>query len=471
LAETLSCDVAVIGAGTAGLSAERAAREAGARTLLIDPAFAGTVCATVGCMPSKLLIAAGRRAEAVRSAGLFGLATAPPGVDGKAVMDRLRRVRDGFVDGVLDTFASLPDGTQVKARARLTGPTQLALDDGRSVSAGAIVIATGAEPAIPEPFKGLGELALTNRTVFDMEDLPGSLAVIGAGPIGLELAQALARLGVEVHVLDKARRLDVVPDNDLEPCIRDLMQREFALTLGAEIEAERRDGRVRLCWSGGDTPGEALFDRVLIAAGRPPSLEGLGLAAAGLECDETGVPLFNRQTLQCGEAPVFLAGDATGRQAVLHVASTEGAIAGRNAACWPDLTAATRSPAFSLVFTEPAIAVLGAPPDDDSLTGAADFSGQGRARVDAVASGGVRLYAEPTKGRLTGAVLACPGAEHLAHLIAWAIQRGETASGMLSLPFYHPTLEEGLKGALKAICAAVPEGLPQDRDHGDPPGA
>jgi len=157
----MRCDVAVIGAGTSGLAAERAARQAGAKTLLIDDRFAGTTCTTVGCMPSKLLIAAANAAKSIRKAATFGIGALEPAIDGHAVMARLRKERDGFVAATLRSIDEIPTGICVRQRARFTGRTTLTLGDGTTVSAKAIVIATGARPSVPKVFEPLGDLVLT----------------------------------------------------------------------------------------------------------------------------------------------------------------------------------------------------------------------------------------------------------------------------------------------------------------------
>lgn len=462
----LDCDVAVIGAGTAGMSAERSARRGGARTLLIDDRFAGTTCATVGCMPSKLLIAAAHAAHAVRHAGVFGI-HAEPTIDGAAVMARVRAERDRFAEatrGVLDT---LPEGVRVQAMARFTGPTTLALDDGRSVSARAVVIATGSRPAVPPAFAALGERVLTNESVFELPDLPGSLAVIGAGPLGLELAQAFARLGVAVAVFDRAEALGHVADDEVASVYAEILGRELDLHLGTDPKPEADGDGVLLTWQ----DGSRRFDRVLVAAGRPPALDRLDLAAAGLTLDERGVPGFDRGTMQCGEAPIFLCGDADGDRPVLHEASAEGAIAGACAATWPKVQPARRMPDFAITFTDPPLATIGRPLEHGMCIGAASYSDQGRARVEARAAGLARLYADARDGRLLGATLLTPAAEHLAHLLVWAMDDERSASDLLAHPIYHPTLEEGLRPALRDICAEVHAPVPDSRDQGSPSGA
>jgi dihydrolipoamide dehydrogenase len=468
----LICDVAIIGAGTAGLAAERSARAAGAATLLIDDRFAGTTCATVGCMPSKLLIAAGKAAHHVAQAPIFGIMAPPPVVDGPAVLARVRAERDRFIAATLKAVDALPEGVALLARARFTGPTTLALDDGRTVTAKAIVIATGARPVVPKPYAALGDPVLTNETIFDLPDLPRSIAVIGAGPLGLELAQALARLGVVTTVFDEGTTLAGLKDREVETALRAILERDLTFRLGVEI-VPRREGegdRAVLRWRGA-SEGEQGFDRVLVATGRAPQLGDLGLEASGLTLDDHGTPRFDRATMQCGDAPVFLAGDADADRPVLHEASAEGAIAGYNAAVFPDVARSQRMLPFAISFTDPPVAEVGAPADDESVIGIAPYDDQGRAKVEARADGLVRIYAARPDGRLTGAAMVGPGMDHIAHLLAWAIARGETATALLAQPFYHPTLEEGLQAGLRAICDTVHAPIPPDQDQGALPGA
>ena len=209
---------------------------------------------------------------------------------------------------------------------------------------------------------------------------------------------------------------------------------------------------------------------LLLAAGRPPNVRDLGLEAAGLTLDDHGVPVFDRETLQCGEAPVFIAGDANADRPVLHEASAEGAIAGRNAVAWPAVVRSARMVPFSMIFTDPPVVQVGRAPQGEALTGRSDYGDQGRARVEARGHGQVLLQAAAPDGRLTGAEICAPGGEHLGHLLAWAITEGHTASDLLSRPFYHPTLEEGLRNALRDICRATSRPLPGDQDEGAPPG-
>ncbi|MDO6587755.1 dihydrolipoyl dehydrogenase [Salipiger sp. 1_MG-2023] len=461
----LTCDVAIIGAGTAGLAAERSARKNGARTLLIDPAFNGTTCATVGCMPSKLLIGAARAAQDARGAGAFGIRTSV-GVDGPAVLQRLRKLRDDFVDATRAGIAKLPEKSRITARARFTGPDRLALSTGETVQAGAIIIATGSSPMIPPPYRDLAGL-LTNDTIFELEDLPQSLAVIGGGVIGLELAQAMARLGTRVAIFDQGDELGGTRCKDVQAALQEALSRELTLHLGTHPVPQDDNGQIRIDWDGGSDK----FDKVLVATGRAPNLAGLGLEKTGLSLNDKGLPEVDPETLQCADAPIFLIGDANAARPLLHEASDEGAIAGRGAVAFPARVPSSRKTPLAITFTDPPLVSVGAAPDDGAKTGSADYTNQGRARVDNRNTGLARIHASAPDGRLIGADLFCPGADHMGHLLALAIAQGLTARDLLDQPFYHPTLEEGLKPALREICAAVPLQIPGDRDTGSPPGA
>ncbi|CAM3071106.1 dihydrolipoyl dehydrogenase [Paracoccus nototheniae] len=451
----LICDVAVIGAGTAGIAAERAARKQGARTVLIDPEFRGTMCANTGCMPSKLLIAASRSAHDARRAPVFGILPGVLTIDGAAVMDRLRQERDRFVAFTRESFDDLPEGTAIRGWAKFVAPGVLELQTGQRIRARSIVIATGATAQIPPPFKDLGPRVLTNETLFDLPDLPASLAVIGGGPIGLELAQAMGRLGVVVTLFDRETRLGKAGSDPVHDALHRAMSRDMTLCLGVDTTARPDPGGIRIDWTGAET-GHGVFTHVLVATGRAPALDGLDLAASGLDLDDHGTPVFDRDTMQCESSqrdttPVFIAGDADADAPLLHEASTEGAIAGHNAAIYPRSRAGRRSSPFTLTFTDPPLAQVGAAPGPDTITGYSDYSDQGRARAEARAEGVMVLYADP-QGRLTGAEMCCPGAEHLSHLLVWAVQSRALAADILALPFYHPTLEEGIKAALRQIC-------------------
>lgn len=449
MSETLTCDVAVIGAGTAGLSAWRAATAAGKRALIVERGPGGTTCARVGCMPSKLLLASAKAAERARRAGLFGVRTGAVEVDGAAVLARVRSERDRFVASACENWFAVPEAQRISGAARFVGPTTLAVEGGPRIEAGAMVIAAGARPVVPPVLNPIRDLVRTYETVFEIEALPKRLAVLGAGPLGLELAQAFAWLGAEVTVIDKSAAVANVTDPEVAEACRDLFGRTLDLRLEAEVRsAELAGGEARLCWTG----GEGRFDMVLAASGIRPELEPLDLRAAGLDLDERGTPRFDPVTRRCGKSSVFMAGDAGGDRPVLHEAARQGEIAGTVAAGGE---ARPRLPALYMTFTEPEIVAVGC--DHDALPeghriGRADFAEDGRARIDGGpdAGGLARVYAD-RDGRLLGGALGGPGAEHLGHVLALAVARGMSAEELADQPFYHPCLEETLREACRDL--------------------
>lgn len=196
--QTLNVDVAIIGAGSAGLNARRQVETMGKRALLIESGPYGTTCARVGCMPSKLIIAAADAAHEVRGAGRFGVRV-PDGarVDGRAVMTRVRAERDRFVGFVVRDTEAIPAEQRLRGRARFVGPNTLEVrsavgpDEVVRVEARAVVVATGSAHVVPPPFDALRDHVMVSDDVFELEDLPASLVVIGTGVIGLELAAKL----------------------------------------------------------------------------------------------------------------------------------------------------------------------------------------------------------------------------------------------------------------------------------------
>lgn len=453
--ERITCDVAIIGAGTAGLTAERAASGEGATTCMIEAGPGGTTCARVGCMPSKLLISAADAAHAAAGAATFGVHPENVRIDGRQVMSRVREHRDRFVAGVFRGIEKNPPTHFVTGQARFLDEGTLMVGDATRVEARAVVIAVGSRPSIPEPLRHLGPRLLTSETVFELEDLPRSVAVIGAGPLGLELAQALHRLGVRTTLLDRGKRLGGLTDETVNEVAKAVFAEELDLRLGVDVGAEVAGEEVRVTWEGASA-GEGMFDRVLVAAGRRPPLDDLDLGKAGLRLDENGTLLFDSRTLRCGDSAIYIAGDANHDRPLLHEAALEGKIAGRNAARHPAAEPGDRPVALAIVFTDPQIASVGRIPDAaDLASGSIDFTDQGRAKVMGANRGVLRLYGSRATGTLEGAQMACPGGEHFAHLIAWAVEAGIPPKALIELPYYHPTLEEGLRTAFRDLCRAM----------------
>lgn len=448
-------DVAIIGAGTAGLAAYRAAKAAGKRALLIEGGPYGTTCARVGCMPSKLLIAPAEAAHAVDRYPGFGLALeGRVSVDGKAVMARVRSERDRFVGFVTRGVEEIADADKVRGLAHFVDDRTLDVDGRVTVRATAIVIATGSSPAYPAAWKALGDRVITNDDVFELPDLPESVAVFGPGVIGLELGQALHRLGVRVKVFGRGGGVGPLSDPALLREARRIFGEEFYLDTDAHAEVARDGDQVVVSYRALD--GSAQVERfmyLLAATGRTANVGGLSLERTSLATDARGVPLFDRTTLRCGDSSIFIAGDVNNDVPLLHEAADEGRIAGDNAASFPDVHRGLRRALLSVVFSDPQIAIVGGGlariGETPHVTGEVSFANQGRARVMLRNQGLLHVYAEIGTGRFLGAEMLGPDAEHIGHLLAWALQMDMTVAQMLEMPFYHPVVEEGLRTALR----------------------
>ena len=468
--DTLQVEVAVIGAGSAGLTAYRAAKSHGKRVVLIEGGPYGTTCARVGCMPSKLLIAAADAAHAASGAAAFGVHATSLRIDGRAVMARLRAERDHFVSFVLDAVEHIPDADRLRGYARFLDGQRLQVDDHTVVEAQRIVIATGSSAAVPALLQEAGDRLVVNDDVFEWQDLPNSVAVIGSGIIGLELGQALHRLGVRVTIFGRSERVAKLQD----PAVLAAASRY----LGDELDLRLQTEVLKVTWYGHEvqvlsrnadgSEQTDIYDYLLSATGRTPNLQGLGLEYAGIALERHGVPLFDTHTMQCGSSSIFIAGDANNDSPVLHEAVDQGRIAGDNAGRYPALRPGLRRTPLTIAFSDPQIMTVGltfwmlqtAAPDAFAI-GEVSFEDQGRSRVMRQNRGLLRVYGEYRSGRFLGAEMIGPRAEHLAHLLAWACQAGMTVTQMLDMPFYHPVIEEGLRTALRDLNEKLLHGLPE----------
>ena len=447
-------DVVIVGAGTAGLAALREVRKRTESFLLVNAGPYGTTCARVGCMPSKALIAAANACHLRTKLGEFGIRGGEAlSADLPAVMQRVRALRDRFVSGVLEATETLGE-RRLDSRARLDGPNRVVVD-GRVVAAKQVVLAPGSRPIVPGPWRDFGDRILTSDTLFEQPDLPRRIGVIGLGAIGVEIAQALARLGLEVHGFDGAERMAGLSDEKVAATLRDSLAEEFPIHLGEEVELAAADGAIAMRWRG----GSVAVDKVVAAVGRRPNIEGLGLETLGVPLDDKGMPEVDPETMRIADTPVLLAGDANGVKPLLHEAADDGHVAGINATTETPVRLPRRTP-LSIVFCHPEAAVVGQRAKDldpaGTLTGEVDFASQGRARIQQENRGLLRLYAAKGDGRLLGAEMAAPAGEHMAQLLALAIGRGLTVNDLLRLPFYHPTVEEGLRTALRDIARELP---------------
>ena len=455
--EERQVDVAIIGSGSAGLYAMGRVRPSGKSVVLINGGELGTTCARVGCMPSKAVI---QVAEDFHRRGVFkrfglegeeGLS-----LDVSEAMGYVQDLRDMFVERVVSNSTDrMPEGMFIEGYTRFVEPNVLEMEDGQRIRAGHIIVATGSRPIIPAAWQAFRDRIITTDEFFELEELPPSIAVVGLGVVGLELGQSLHRLGCDVVGVDLRDAIGGLSDPEVNKSAIAIIGKEFPLWLGhgAEI-TEGSNGRLKV--SAGENSVEV--DRVFASIGRQPNVEKLGLELIGAPVDARGIPLYDPNTMQVGDLPVFLAGDVTGERPMLHEAGDEGRIAGQNAVS-DSVTAYRRKTPLSITFCDPNIVQVGqsyASLDmDTAAVGEVQMAPVGRALIMAKNKGVIRVYADKTSGTMLGAEMVCAKAENLGHLLAWSIQQGLTVGELLRMPFYHPVIEEALQAALYDLYAKV----------------
>ena len=422
----IETDVVIIGAGTAGYNAFREARKHTDKVLLVNKGHWGTTCAMEGCMPSKLLIGASENAHQFDISKRYGVNLGKPEIDRKGVMDWMQYYRKKWAFGLHDRATQPSDNeyynNAIHGEARFINENTLDVE-GQIIEFKSAVLSTGSTPFIPNNlnFKN----TLTTDTIFNLPELPKSLAIVGAGVIALELGQCLSRLGVRVKFFTRDGNVGRFNDPKIKALAKEIFNDELIIYSRPDMNEETFKG----------------FDYVLVAAGRKPNM------LEGLE-----VNLEDRVMSSTNHDNIFIAGDVNGQITLQHEAADEGRIAGMNAG----RVAVGASPRngklrapIGIVFTDPQIMSVGNPYNEEYQVGEIDWSNQGRSNVMQKTKGLTRLYAKD--GMFMGAEGIGPDQEHHAHLLAWAFQMNMSIEQMLSMPFYHPVTLEGIRTALKDI--------------------
>jgi pyruvate/2-oxoglutarate dehydrogenase complex dihydrolipoamide dehydrogenase (E3) component len=403
----------VVGAGTAGLVTAAAAAGLGARVALVERHLLGGDCLNVGCVPSKAVIRSARAVRELREAAALGVrAPGPPEVDFGAVMERVRRVRAELAPHDSAARFSGELGVDVFfGPARFTAPDAVAVD-GQVLRFTRAVVATGGRPATP-PIPGLAETGfLTNETVFALTARPGRLAVIGGGPIGCELAQAFRRLGVAVTVLEAGTQLLGQEDPDAAALVHGALARDgVRIVLGADVtRVAPGEGGKRLEYRAGGVDGAVLADEILVATGRAPNVEGLGLEVAGIRHTAAGIEVDDR--LRTSNPRVYAAGDVCLPWRFTHAADEAARIVVQNALFGiAGVRRASRLVMPRCTYTDPEVAHVGLSEREARTRGIAldtfvqDLRRVDRAVIDGEREGFVKVHVRKGTGRLLGATI------------------------------------------------------------------
>jgi dihydrolipoamide dehydrogenase len=448
-------DVAIIGSGSAGLYALGMVMPSGKSFVLINGGELGTTCARVGCMPSKALIQTAHDLSRTKILGRYGAEGEDKiSINLNETLEYVQDMRDTFVDRVLSNSTDqMSDELFIEGYAKFVEPNLLQVDE-QLIRANKIIIATGSRPVLPKPWEAFGDKVITTDQFFELEEMPASMAVIGLGTIGLEIGQSLAKLGVEVTGFDILESIGGIEDPDVAQTALQIIGKNFPLHLGAAAEITEEGDKLRV--TAGDN--SVLVDRVLASLGRTPNIESLELERAEIELDARGIPLFNRNTMQCGDSHIFIAGDVNNDIPLLHEAGDEGRIAGSNAVS-DQIVPYQRKTLIAINFCEPNICHVGlrwSELDHDQVAvGEVQLAPVGRALIMGQNKGIIRVYADKQSGKLLGAAMVSVSGENLSHLLAWSIQQELTVGDLIQMPYYHPVIEEALQAALNDLYQKV----------------
>lgn len=441
-------DLIAIGGGTAGLVSAAGAAYLGARVALVERERLGGDCLWTGCIPSKALIASARAAQLRRDAGLLGILGKARPVEFETVMTSMRAARE-VVSHHDDPARFRAMGVEVVfGPAEFVGADTIRVGD-RLLRARRIVIATGSHPALPS-IPGLAESApLTHLTFFDLTAAPASVAVIGAGPIGVELAQLLQRLGVPVLLLEMSPQILPKEDPPAAAVVRQALERDgVTVHTGVEIQSVVREaGASTVAWRGTDgIQHRVTVGQILVAAGRRPNIDGLGLERAGVAWTAKGITVDAR--LRTTAPGIWAAGDVSGGLQFTHVADYQARLVVRNALT-PFRARADYRAVPWVTYADPEIARVGmtdAEAADARIAARAwryDFADLDRAITDRRREGFVKLVAT-RRGRLLGATIVGAGAGELIVPVTLAIQRRLPLSALTSFVYPYPTMSEAV---------------------------
>lgn len=448
-------DLIIIGAGTAGISAYKEAVKHTQNLLIINEGPWDTTCARVGCMPSKVLISSANRAHDAQHLTQVGL-SAELQLNSSQLMQHVRQLRDRFTKATLKDVESWPKQHKLNGRAEFVNANTVAIN-GEYLQAKAFVIAVGSTPQFETELKEkLGNRLLSSDDIFEIEVLPKSMAVIGSGVIALELAQAFHRLGVHTHIFARSRKVGALTS----PQLQTLAQTQFSQELNLHFETlpqsyELNEHGVKIHFTEQEKTQTLDVDYVLTATGRRSLLSTLKLENIDQSYNDLKKLPVDAQTKQLADLPIFIAGDAYTNTPIQHEAAHEGRTSAYNALHFPMIKSAKTLTPLAMVFCQPEMASVGqnhkqlTQSNVAFVTGYIDYSRQGRAIVMGKNQGAVEIYVHKESRKILGAELFCEAAEHFAHSLAWLMASNMNIDDILAQPFYHPTLEEGLRTALK----------------------
>ena len=443
-------DLIGIGGGTAGLVSTAGAAYLGVSAALVEKSALGGDCLWTGCVPSKALIASARLAHAMRHADELGLESASPAHAFSSVMARMREAR-GVIEHHDDPQRFRDMGVTVEfGSARFVASDTIEVEGVGRLKSKRIVIATGALPVAP-PILGLAEAGyLDHHTIFEVDELTSSVAVLGAGPIGIEMAQLFARLGSSVTVIEAEPRILPRDDAELASQLQSILEVEgIEFRLGTRAERIDVDGGSKIVTT--DAGGPLVVSEIFVATGRKPAIDGLDLDRAGVETRDGGVVVDDR--LRTSNRGIWAAGDVTGGMQFTHVADYMAKTVLRNALI-PGSARVNYDTVPTVTYTDPELAHVGLSHEEAQARGGDTFTypfdDLDRAIVDGETHGLVKITADK-KGRILAASVLGSHAGDLLLPLVLAKKNGLTLNDIADTIFPYPTMAEGVLRASNAF--------------------
>lgn len=442
-------DLVIVGLGAGGLLAAELAASIGLRVAAVERNRVGGDRLWTGSVPSKALVASARAADTLRHADRYGLTPMEPTIDLAAVWQRIRDIQAGLAATEADPDRYSRMGVELlRGEARITGPNEVTVAGGPALETRFVLVCTGSHPTTPD-LPGLGDSGfLTSDSLFAMERPPASLVIIGGGPVGVELAQALARLGVHVSLLEQGPRLLAREEPGLVARLTERLRADgVEVHVGASVQSVEVEGDERVVTARIEGAGVQRFaaEAVLVAVGRTANVEDLGLEELGITAGPGGVEVDERG--RTSVRSIYVAGDAAGRHRFAHVAAHEAVQAVRDA-FFPGRGSLTEVVPWC-TFTDPELAHAGltvaeaeARYGENVDVWQLDLSRSDRARTEGIAGGAIVVVT--ARGRIVGAHLLAPSAGEMIHELALAIEQGMKLADVAALVHVYPTLSTGI---------------------------
>lgn len=448
-------DIIIIGAGTAGISAYKEAVKYTKNLLIINDGPWDTTCARVGCMPSKVLISTANRMFDIQNAQEVALDVSAK-INTTQVMQHVQTLRDRFTQATLKDVEQWPTKHKISGKAHFIDAQTVEVN-GKQYQSKSFILAVGSTPNYDQTWKQeLGNRLITTDQIFELKTLPKSIAVIGSGVIALEIAQALHRLGVETTIFARSKRIGILTSSKLQQLAQKELGKELKILfeiLPSEVKCNSEG--VILNYKLEEKEKTLKVEYVLVATGRSSLLDTLKLENIDDSFKDIKSLFINAKTKQLESYPIFIVGDAYTSTPLQHEAAHEGKKVVHNCLNYPQINSIKTLTPLGIVFSDPEMAIVGQSSKQlketgiDFITGEASYERQGRAIVLGKNKGGIEVYIDKESQKLLGAELFTEATEHMAHLLSWIIGEGLTLNDILEKPFYHPTLEEGLRTALK----------------------